>query len=38
MALHAQAHIVKVDASQLSMISHPAAVTRLIVAAAHSTN
>lgn len=28
MARHAQAHIVKVDASHLSMISHPAAVTR----------
>jgi pimeloyl-ACP methyl ester carboxylesterase len=37
MAQHAQAHIVKVDASHLSMISHPAAVTRLIVAAARST-
>jgi hypothetical protein len=38
MAQHARAHIVKVDASHLSMISHPAAVTRLIVAAAHSTS
>jgi hypothetical protein len=38
MAQHARAHIVKVDASQLSMISHPAAVTRLIVAAARSTS
>jgi pimeloyl-ACP methyl ester carboxylesterase len=38
MAQHAQAHIVKVDASHLSMISHPAAVTRLIVAAARSTS
>jgi hypothetical protein len=36
MAQHAQAHIVKVDPSQLSMTSHPAAVTRLIVAAARS--
>jgi hypothetical protein len=32
-----QADIVKVDASHLSMISHPAAVTRLTVAAARST-
>ena len=38
MAQHAQAHIVKVDASHLSMTSHPAAVTRLIVAAARSTS
>jgi hypothetical protein len=38
MAQHAQAHIVKVDPSQLSMTSHPAAVTRLIVAAARSTS
>jgi pimeloyl-ACP methyl ester carboxylesterase len=38
LAQHAQAHIVKVDASHLSMISHPAAVTRLIVAAARSTS
>ena len=38
MAQHAQAHIVKVDASHLSMISRPAAVTRLIVAAARSTS
>jgi pimeloyl-ACP methyl ester carboxylesterase len=38
MAQHAQAHIVKADASHLSMTSHPAAVTRLIVAAAHSTS
>ena len=38
MAQHTQAHIVKVDASHLSMISHPAAVTRLIVAAARSTS
>jgi hypothetical protein len=38
MAQHAQAYIVKVDASHLSMISHPAEVTRLIVAAARSTS
>ena len=38
MAQHAQTHIVKVDASHRSMISHPAAVTRLIVAAAHATS
>jgi hypothetical protein len=38
MAQHAQAHIVKVDASHLSMISHPAAVTHLIVATARSTS
>ena len=37
-AQHAQAHIVKVDASHLSMISHPAAVTRLIVAATRGTS
>ena len=35
---HAQAHTVKVDASHLSMVSHPAAVTRLIAAAARSTS
>jgi pimeloyl-ACP methyl ester carboxylesterase len=34
MAQHAQAYVVKVDASHLAIISHPAAVTRLIVAAA----
>jgi pimeloyl-ACP methyl ester carboxylesterase len=38
LAQHAQAHIVKVDAPHLSMISHPVAVTRLIVAAARGTS
>jgi pimeloyl-ACP methyl ester carboxylesterase len=38
MAERADAHIVKVKASHLSMVSHPGAVTRLIVAAARSTN
>jgi pimeloyl-ACP methyl ester carboxylesterase len=38
MAQHAQAHIVKVDASHLLMISHPAAVTRLIGAAPRRTS
>jgi pimeloyl-ACP methyl ester carboxylesterase len=38
MAQHAQARIVKVDPSHLSMIPPPAAVTRLIVAAARSTS
>lgn len=38
MAERAQAQIVEVKASHLSMISHPGAVTRLIVAAARSTS
>src|SRR5215203_597860 len=38
MAERAGAHIVKIKASHLSMISHPGAVTRLIVAAARSTS
>jgi pimeloyl-ACP methyl ester carboxylesterase len=37
MAQRAGARILKVNASHLSMISHPAAVTSLIVAAARST-
>jgi hypothetical protein len=37
MAERAGARIVKVKASHLSMISQPAAVTRLIVAAARAT-
>jgi pimeloyl-ACP methyl ester carboxylesterase len=37
MAQRAGARIVKVKASHLSMISHPAAVTRLIIAAARSS-
>jgi pimeloyl-ACP methyl ester carboxylesterase len=37
MARRAHAHIVTVDASHLSMISHPAAVTGLILAAAQAT-
>jgi pimeloyl-ACP methyl ester carboxylesterase len=37
MAERAQAHIVTVNASHLPMISHPGAVTRLIVAAARVT-
>jgi hypothetical protein len=32
-----QAHIVKVDALHLSTISHPAAVTRLVVAARNTS-
>jgi pimeloyl-ACP methyl ester carboxylesterase len=38
MAERADARIVKVKASHLSMVSHPGAVTRLIVAAARSTS
>jgi pimeloyl-ACP methyl ester carboxylesterase len=38
MARRAHAHVVKVAASHLSMISHPRAVTRLIVRAARSVN
>jgi pimeloyl-ACP methyl ester carboxylesterase len=37
MAERAQAHIVEVKASHLAMVSHPGAVTRLIVAAARAT-
>jgi pimeloyl-ACP methyl ester carboxylesterase len=37
MAERAQARIVKVNASHLPMVSHPDAVTRLIVAAARAT-
>jgi hypothetical protein len=38
MAERAGARIVKVEASHLSMISRPGAVTGLIVAAAHATS
>jgi hypothetical protein len=38
MAQRAGSRILKVNASHLSMISHPAAVTGLIVAAARSTD
>ena len=38
MAERANARIVKIKASHLPMVSHPGAVTRLIVAAARATN
>jgi hypothetical protein len=38
MAQRAQARITRVDASHLSMVSHPATVTRVIVDAARSTD
>jgi pimeloyl-ACP methyl ester carboxylesterase len=38
MAHRANAHIVMVNASHLSMLSHPAAVTGLIIAAAQATS
>ncbi len=38
MAQRANAHIVMVNASHLSMISHPAAVTALILAAAQASS
>ena len=38
MAQRAQARIVTIKASHLPMVSQPGAVTRLIVAAAHSIN